>query len=56
MFRPVVDIIRFITFDSLKIILYNSRGGVFDKEISTSKPFLEHSVSILGVSIYTQRG
>jgi len=34
---------------SLKIILYNSRGGVFDGEISTSKPLLEHSTSILGV-------
>jgi len=49
MFRPVVAIIRFLSFDSLKIILYNSRGGVFDEEISTSKPLLEHSTSILGV-------
>jgi len=49
MFRPVVAIIRFLSFDSLKSILYNSRGGVFDEEISTSKPLLEHSVSILGV-------
>jgi len=24
-----------LSFDSLKIILYNSRGGVFDEEIST---------------------
>ena len=31
-----------LSFDSLKIILYNSRGGVFNKEISTSKPLLEH--------------
>jgi len=38
-----------LSFDSLKIILYNSRGGVFDEEISTSKPLLEHSTSILGV-------
>ena len=49
MFRPVVAIIRFLSFDSLKIILYNSRGGVFDEEISTSKPLSEHSTSILGV-------
>ena len=35
-----------LSFDSLKIIVYNSRGGVFDVEISTSKPLLE---SILGV-------
>jgi len=49
MFRPVVAIIRFLSFDSLKIILYNSHGGVFDEEISTSKPLLEHSTSILGV-------
>jgi len=28
------------SFESLKIILYNSRGGVFDEEISTSKPFV----------------
>ena len=27
-----------LTIDSLKIILYNLRGGVFDEEISTSKP------------------
>ena len=38
-----------LSFDSLKIILHNSRGGVFDEEISTSKPLLEHSTSILGV-------
>ena len=38
-----------LLFDSIKIILYNSRGGVFDKEISTSTPLLEHSTSILGV-------
>ena len=38
-----------LAFDSLKIILYNSRGGVFDEDISTSKPLLEHSASILGV-------
>ena len=38
-----------LSFDSLKIILYNSRGGVFDEEISTSKHLLEHSTSILGV-------
>ena len=30
MFRPVVAII-ILSFDSLKIILYNSRGGVFDE-------------------------
>ena len=48
MFRPVVAIIRFLSFDSLKIILNNSRGGVFD-EISTSNSLLEHSTSILGV-------
>ena len=51
MFRPVVAIIRFLSFDSLKIILYNSHGGVFDEEISTSKPLLEHSTSILGVCV-----
>ena len=49
MFWPVVAIIRFFSFDSLKIILHNSRGGVFDEEISTSKPLLERSTSILGV-------
>ena len=46
MFRSVVAIIRFLSFDSLKIILHNSRGGVFDEEISTSKPLLEHGTSI----------
>ena len=35
-----------LSFDSLKIILYNSLGGVFDEEISTSKPLLEHSISM----------
>ena len=40
MFRPVVAIIRFLSFDSLKIILYNLRGSMFDEEISTSKPLL----------------
>jgi len=29
-------LIRFVSFDSLKIILYNSRGCVFDEETSTS--------------------
>ena len=29
------------------MILYSSRGGVFDEEISTSKPFLEHSTIFL---------
>ena len=38
-----------LSFDSLKIILYNSRGGVFDEETSTSKHLLEHSTSIMGV-------
>ena len=38
-----------LSFDSLKIILYNSRGGVFDEEISTSKPLFEYNTSILGV-------
>jgi len=49
MFRPVVAIIRSLSFDSLKIILYNSRGGVFDEEISTSKALFEHNSSLLGV-------
>ena len=50
MFRPIVTIIRFFfSFESLKIILYNSRDGLFDEEISTSKPLLEHSTSIQGV-------
>ena len=48
-FLPVLAIIRFLSFDSLKIILYNSRGGVFDEEISTSKHLLEHSTSTLVV-------
>ena len=30
----------------LQIILHNSRGGVFDEEISISKSLLEHSTSI----------
>ena len=30
-----------LSFDSLKIILYISLGGVFDEEISTSKPNIE---------------
>ena len=52
MFRPIEAIIRFFfSFESIKIILYNSRGGVFDEEISTSKPLLEHSTSILGVCV-----
>ena len=37
-----------LSFDSLKIIQYNSRSGVSD-EISTSKPLLQHSTSIMGV-------
>jgi len=37
-----------LSFDSLKIILYSSCGGVFDEDISTSKPLLEHSTFILG--------
>ena len=49
MFRPVVAIIRFLSFGSLNIILYSSRGGVSNEEISTSKPLLEHSIAILGV-------
>ena len=51
MFRPVVAIIRFffLSFDSLNIILYNSRGGVLDEEVSTSKLMLEHSTFLLGV-------
>ena len=49
MFRPVVAIIRFYHSTHSKIILYNSRGGVFDDEISTSKPLLGHSTSVLGV-------
>ena len=40
-----------LSFDSLKIILYTSRGGVFVEEISTSKPLLEHSTSIWGVEV-----
>jgi len=40
---------QFLSFDSFKIILFNSRGGEFDEEISTSKPLLEHSTYILGV-------
>jgi len=51
MFRLVAAIIRFFSFESIKIILYNLRGGVFDEEISTSKPLLEHSTSILGVLV-----
>ena len=42
---------QFLSFDSLKIILYNSRGGVFDEETSTSKTLLGHSTSILGVCV-----
>ena len=38
-----------LSFDALKIILHNSRGGVFDEEISTSKLLLGHSTSILDV-------
>ena len=40
---------QLLSFDSLKIILYNSRGGVFNEEISTSRPLLGHSTAILGV-------
>jgi hypothetical protein len=47
MFRPVVAIIRF--YHSTHLILSSLRGGVFDEEISTLKPLLEHSTSILGV-------
>ena len=48
MFRPVVAIIRFfLSFDSLKIILHNSRGGVFDKETSTSKPYTTPDVVLI---------
>ena len=31
-----------LSYDSLKMILYNSCGGMFDEEISTSKPLLEN--------------
>ena len=48
-FRPLVATIRFFSFKSTKAILYNSRVGVFDEEISTSKHLLEHSTFILGV-------
>ena len=41
MFRPVVDIIRSLSIDALKIILCNSRGGVLVEEISISEPLLE---------------
>jgi hypothetical protein len=51
MFRPVVTIIRFLSFDSLKTILYNSGGGVFDKEISTPKPLLENGTSTFLISL-----
>ena len=37
-----------LSFDSLKIILHNSRGCMFD-DISTLKHLLEHSTSTLGV-------
>jgi len=39
MFRPVVAIIRSLSFDTLKIIYMC--GGVFDEEISTSRPLFE---------------
>ena len=38
-----------LSFDSLKIILYNSHGGVFGEEILTSKALLAGSTYILGV-------
>ena len=47
MFRPVVAIIRFYHSTRLRLF-YTIRVVVFD-EISTSKPSLEHSTSILGV-------
>jgi len=40
---------QILSFDSLNIIPYNSRHGVFDDDISTSKPSLQHSVSIFCV-------
>ena len=46
MFRPVAAIIRVLSFDSLKIIVYNLRGGVFDEEISTSKRLLQHTLGV----------
>ena len=49
MFRPVVAIIRFYHLTHLRLFCTIRVGGVFDEEISTSKPLLEHSTSILGV-------
>ena len=49
MFRPVVAIIRFYHWTHLRLLYTVRVGGVFDEEISTSKPLLEHSTCILGV-------
>jgi len=49
MFRPVMAIIRFYHSTHLRLFCTIHVGGVFDEEISTSKPLLEHSTSILGV-------
>ena len=49
MFRPVVAIIRSLSFDSLKIVFIQLCGEVFDEEISTSRPLFECDGSILSV-------
>jgi len=49
MFRPVVSVIRSLSFDTLKSIFIQLCGGVFDEEISTSRPLFVYNISILGV-------
>jgi len=48
MFRPVVAIIRSLSFDTLKSIFIQLYGGVFD-EVSTSRPLFEYNIFVLGV-------
>jgi len=48
-FRPILAIIRSLSFDSLKIIFIQLCSGMFDAEISTSRPLFEYNISILNV-------
>jgi len=50
MFRPVVAIIRSLSFDTLKEYVIQLCVGFLNEEISTSRPFFFKSdISILGV-------
>jgi len=49
MFRPVVAIIRSLSFDSLKIVLYNCVAASLMWRSQHQRPLFEYDISILGV-------